>query len=237
MSTNVFLESRFDDEEHKRYLVKVCLLLLSALVVTGAVAWYFSTIEPLLRTIFFTKILWIDSYWYIIALEVFVAISLSSNALRIPVWQAYLVFYVYSILIGVLISPIFLIYTSKSILMIFFYSALLFLVAGFLGVFLNFDFNRLTHTLLAGLVTLLIVSAANLFVFHLDALEWILSLAGVVIFTVLIAYDASKLRQINEQGNEYTEQEHREIVLGTLIMYIDFINVFLRLLKLMGKKK
>lgn len=237
MSTNVLLESRFSDDEHKRYLIRVCFLLLSALTLTGVVAWYFSTIEPVLRTLFFTKILWIESYWYLIALEVFVAISLSTNALKVPVWQAYSVFYIYSTLIGILISPVFLIYTSQSILMVFFYSAVLFLVAGFLGVFLDFDFSRLSHTLFAGLITLVIVSAANILLFRLDVLEWILSLAGVIIFTVLIAYDAAKLRQINEQGNEYSEQEHREVVLGTLIMYIDFMNVFLRLLRLLGKKK
>lgn len=211
--------------------------MFTALLLTGCTAYFLSYFPSMIRNMFYTKIIFIDSYWLLIAIEIAVAIIIFSNVLRINVIIGYILLILYSILIGFIISPIFLIYEMNSIFLIFGYSSLLFFLFAFIGLIFNLDYSRIRSIIIPSLLTLIIANTLNLFIFKLEAIDWILSLIGIIIFSILIAYDTNKLNEINQRGNERTPQEHREVILGTLIMYLDFINVFLRMLRIFGKRK
>ena len=86
------------------------------------------------------------------------------------------------------------------------------------------------------LIGLVLASAVNLFWAN-DALYWINTYAGVLIFAALTAYDMQKIKQINVRGNVDSDADRREAILGALALYLDFINLFLRILRIMGRRK
>lgn len=238
MGTNLLLVRMFGNgDEHRRYLLRVCGLLCLGLLLTGSAAYALSNYRDVITVMFFTKIVGIDSFWLFMVVEIALALFLYSAVLHVPAIVGYFMFFGYALLIGVLVSPIFLIYRHDSILLVFGYSGLLFFICALLGLVCAFDFSKIRSVLLSALLTLIVAGVANAALFKLDAFDWFLSFVGVIVFSVLIAYDTNKLNEINERGNEASTQEHKEVIKGTLILYIDFMNVFLRLLSLFGKKK
>jgi uncharacterized protein len=146
------------------------------------------------------------------------------------------IFLGYAILNGLTISVIFLLFTAESIASTFFITAGTFAIMSALGYFTNTDLTGLGNMLIMALIGLIIASVINLY-YQNDTLDWITTYAGILIFVGLIAYDTQKIKKINIIGNEGTEEDKKEAIIGALSLYLDFINLFLRLLRLLGKRK
>jgi FtsH-binding integral membrane protein len=144
---------------------------------------------------------------------------------------ATLVFIFYSILNGVTLSSIFFVFTAESISNVFFIAAGTFAVMSAYGYFTKSDLTKLGNILFMALIGLV-----NMFL-KSEMLYWISSYAGVLIFVGLIAYDTQKLKKLNVIGNEDTDEGKKEAIIGALTLYLDFINLFLYLLRIFGKRR
>lgn len=163
---------------------------------------------------------------------------LSARIGTLSVGASRLGFLVYAILNGITMSVIFLAYTGSSIALTFIAAASLFGAMGIIGYTTRVDLSKWGSYLLMGLIGFLIASVANLF-FASSGLEWILSYVGIALFIGLTVYDTQRIKFMVlgalQSGNETAAQ--RIGLLGALNLYLDFINLFLLLLRLMGKRK
>jgi FtsH-binding integral membrane protein len=147
-----------------------------------------------------------------------------------------ILFLVYSVIMGMSLSFIFMIYTSASITNVFFASAAMFGLMGLVGYTTNTDLTKMGTLLFMGLIGIIIAGLINLFV-HSSGLSYIISFVAVIVFTGLTAYDVQKLKNIGA-GVEYgTEATSKLSIMGALTLYLDFINLFLALLRLFGNRR
>ncbi len=145
-------------------------------------------------------------------------------------------FLVFSVLMGMSISFIFLIYTAASIYSTFFITAGTFGVMAFIGYTTSTDLTKFGSIMMMGLIGIIIASLVNFFL-KSSAMEYVISFLGVLIFTGLTAYDVQKLKRIGE-GAEYGTEDTRKLsIMGALTLYLDFINLFLFLLRFFGNRK
>jgi FtsH-binding integral membrane protein len=146
------------------------------------------------------------------------------------------VFAGYSVLNGLTLSVIFFAFTTESIASVFFISAGTFAAMSAFGYFTKKDLTKLGNILIMALVGLIIASLVNMFM-NSETLYWISSYVGVLIFVGLIAYDTQKLKKLNVIGNEGTDEDKKEAIIGALTLYLDFINLFLFLLRIFGRRR
>jgi FtsH-binding integral membrane protein len=218
--------------ENQRYMVKVYSWMCLAMIITGAVAFYTATSETLLSFIFGTR--WM--FFGLIILE-FVAVAVLVTLInKLTASLATVIFIVYSIFNGLTLSCIFVVYTSESIASTFFVTAGTFGVMSIYGYLTKTDLTRWGNLLFMGLIGLVIASLANYFM-QSSTLYWITTFAGVLIFVGLTAYDTQKIKNTNIIGNEGTDEDHKEAIMGALTLYLDFINLFLYLLRIFGRRK
>ena len=145
-------------------------------------------------------------------------------------------FLVYSILMGMSLSFIFMTYTASSIYQTFGISAGTFGVMAFLGYTTKTDLTKFGSILMMALVGIIIASVVNFFL-HSSGLQYMVSFLGVLIFTGLTAYDVQKLKRIGSGAEFGAEETSKLSVLGALTLYLDFINLFLFLLRFFGNRK
>jgi FtsH-binding integral membrane protein len=218
--------------ETQRYMVKVYGWMCLALFVTGAMAMYTATSETLINFIFGSRF----TFFGLIILQ-FVAVgSLAGMVHRMSASTATMIFIGYSLLNGLTLSAIFFVYTSESIASTFFITAGTFGAMSIYGYTTKSDLSKWGNLLFMGLVGLVIASIANLFMQN-TVLYWITTYIGVIIFVGLTAYDTQKIKNSNVIGNEGTEDDSKEAIMGALTLYLDFINLFLYLLRIFGKRK
>jgi hypothetical protein len=145
-------------------------------------------------------------------------------------------FILYSVITGFVLSMIFLVFTAASIASTFFVTAGTFAFMSILGYYTKTDLTSVGRILMMALVGLILASIVNFFM-ESSTLYWITTYAGVLIFTGLIAYDTQKIKNMNIIGNEGTDEDKKEAILGALTLYLDFINLFLFLLRILGNRK
>jgi FtsH-binding integral membrane protein len=201
------------------------------LAVTAAVAWLVVTHQNVLAEVFSTGML-----IGIVIAQLVLVVVISSAINRIDATAATALFLLYAALNGVLFSTIFLVYTLSSIAGTFIACAAMFGVMSVYGMFTKTDLTALGKILFMALIGLIVATFVNFF-FHSAAFTWLVSYAGVIIFAGLTAYDTQRLQSIaiSTQGNPALAS--RLSVNGALILYLDFINMFLFLLRLLGKRK
>lgn len=218
--------------ETQRFFVKVYGWMALALIVTGLVAiWTASNVD--------IASLITESRWFfigLIILEFILVAYLVGWIMKMTAYTATFIFILYSMLNGFTLSIIFLVYTADSIASTFFITAGTFAIMSIYGYFTKSDLTRLGNLLLMGLIGLIMGSLINIF-YQNETLYWITTYAGIVIFIGLIAYDTQKIKNLNIIGNEGTEEDKKEAIIGALTLYLDFINLFLKLLRLFGRKK
>ena len=218
--------------ETQRFFVKVYGWMAVALAITGLIALWTATNPDSIKFIFGTKYI----FFILIFAELILVGSLAGWIMRMSVQIATLAFILYAILNGLTLSVIFLIYTTDSIASTFFITAGTFAVMSIYGYMTGSDLTKLGNILIMCLIGLIIASLINL-VYQNETLYWITTYAGVLIFTGLIAYDTQKIKKLNIIGNEGTDEDKKEAIIGALTLYLDFINLFLNLLRLFGRKK
>ena len=143
------------------------------------------------------------------------------------------IFILYSTLTGISLSTIFAIYSTSSISTTFFISALTFGVMALTGYTTKTDLTKMGSLLIMGLVGIVIASIVNIFIGS-SLMDYIISIIGVLVFTGLTAYDVQKIKNIGNQIDQGSETAQKMMVLGALTLYLDFINLFLMLLRLFG---
>ena len=145
------------------------------------------------------------------------------------------VFLIYSTLTGISLSTIFSVYTTASIASTFFISALTFGVMALTGYTTKTDLTKLGSLLFMGLIGIIIASIVNFFIGS-SFMHYIISIIGVLVFTGLTAYDVQKIKNISNQIQEGSESAQKLMIMGALTLYLDFINLFLMMLRLFGSR-
>ena len=145
------------------------------------------------------------------------------------------VFLIYSTLTGISLSTIFSVYTTSSIASTFFISALTFGVMALTGYTTKTDLTKLGSLLFMGLIGIIIASVVNFFIGS-SLMHYIISIIGVLVFTGLTAYDVQKIKNIGSQVQEGSESGQKLMIMGALTLYLDFINLFLMMLRLFGNR-
>ncbi|MBK7911154.1 Bax inhibitor-1/YccA family protein [Candidatus Pollutiaquabacter sp.] len=156
------------------------------------------------------------------------------NRLSVPALTG--VFLVYSVLMGMSLSFIFLAYTQSVIYQVFFISAAMFGVMALLGYTTKTDLTKLGSLLFMALIGIVIASLVNMFL-RSPGFSYVISFIAVIVFTGLTAYDVQKLKQIGTQTEAGTEATAKLSIMGALTLYLDFINLFLALLRIFGGRR
>lgn len=174
--------------------------------------------------------------WLLIIAELVLVFVLSARINKMSVATATIMLIVYSALNGVTLSFIFVVYSLGSIAKTFFITTGMFGVMALVGATTKRDLSKLGSILFMALIGLIIASLVNIFL-RSSGLDWIISLIGVVLFTALTAYDVQRVKQLAAESDLYDDtQVGRLAVISALSLYLDFINLFLYLLRFFGRK-
>ena len=201
------------------------------LSLTGFVAYYVSNSESLLRIVFGNRLI----FFGLIAAELILVFSLAARAGKMRASSATAMFVLYSALNGITLSAIFLMYTRSSITSTFFISAATFIACSVYGMTTKRDLTSLGGFMVMGLFGIIIASVVNLFV-RSSGMSLIISYIGVFVFIGLTAYDTQKLKTmaLSQPPGLETGAVRKGAILGALTLYLDFINLFLMLLRILG---
>lgn len=211
---------------------KVYLWMTAGLGATALAAFFMLSSQSAMQLIFGNRMLF---YGLIIA-ELGLVFTMSAAINRISATTATLMFLGYSVLNGVTFAAIFLIYTNSSIVSAFLVTSGTFAAMSMYGYATKRDLTGFGSFLFMGLVGLIIASVVNIFL-HSEMIYWITSYVGVFIFVGLTAYDTQKIKQIGQSGFASEQDRHKAAIIGALRLYLDFINLFLMLLRIMGDRR
>lgn len=177
-------------------------------------------------------------YWGLLIAEVVLVIFLSARINKLSFATAGLMFAAYAILNGVTMSIIMLAYTAESIAQAFFVTAGTFGGMSLVGFFIKKDLSAMGRTLMMALIGLIIATIVNIF-WQNSMMASILNYAGVIIFVALTAYDTQKIKVMLQQAQYagINDQTNKLALMGSLTLYLDFINLFLYILRLFGNRK
>ncbi len=204
---------------------KVFMWMAIGLLVTFATGLFVSTNEVMLENVFSTT-----GYIIFAIIEIVLVIVLAARVLKMKPTTAKAAFILYSFVSGLTFSSIFVYYSLSSIIYVFLVSALLFAILAMVGYTTKADLSKLGTYLCVGLLAIIIISLFG-FIFNLSQLDIILSIASVVIFLGITAYDIQKIKQLEHSGLP----EDNLAIYGALDLYLDLINIFLNLLSIFGK--
>ncbi len=211
---------------------KVYVWMTLALVITGFTAYGVATSPGVLQLIFGNQIL----FWGMIIAELALVIGVSAAINRLSLTTATLMFILYSVINGALFSSIFLIYTASSIATVFFITAGTFGVMALIGYTTKTDLTSIGKYLFMALIGLIIATLVNMFI-KSEGFTYILSYIGVLVFVGLTAYDSQKIKQMLLQAPDAGEGAQKLALLGALTLYLDFINLFIYLLRIFGRRE
>jgi hypothetical protein len=234
------------DEGLRSYMLRVYNYMGIGLVVTGLVAWYVSTLvapegslinadgtafaTPLGAALYGSPLQWVVM---LAPLAFVMVLSFGINKLSVTAAQG--VFWAFSAVMGLSLSSIFLVYTDASIAKVFFITAATFGAMSLYGYTTKRDLTSMGNFLMMGLIGLIIASVVNIFL-QSSMMDFIISAVGVLIFVGLTAYDTQKIKE------GYSESFGADVlakgaIMGALSLYLDFINLFMMLLRLFGNRE
>lgn len=209
----------------------VYVWMTGGLALTGVVAWMVANSPDLVNLIFGNQII----FWGLLIAELVMVIVLSAAINKLSFISAAIMFVLYSVLNGATLSSLFLVYELSSIAEIFFLTAGSFAVLAFIGTVTKKDLSGMGTFLIFALFGLIIASIIGMVMGRPDSI-WISAL-GVLIFGGLTVYDAQKIRLMMLDQDTVNEGNMKLALMGALSLYLDFINLLLRLLSLFGKRK
>ena len=226
------------DQGLRSHMLRVYNYMLIGLVLTGVTAW--ATADTSLRDVFFQvtatgRIGMTGLGWVAFLAPLAMVFFLSFSINRLSVAAAQTTFWVYAALVGIGIAPILWIYTGASVASTFFVTAAMFGAMSLWGYTTKADLSGMGSFLFMGLIGLIIASIVNIFL-HSAMIQWIVSIAGVLIFTGLTAYDTQAIKEMYVANDDGTVAG-RKAIIGALKLYLDFLNMFLFLLRLMGNRR
>ena len=211
---------------------KVYVWMTLALVITGITAYGVANSPGVLQAIYSNQIL----FWGLIIAEFALVIGVSAAINKLSLTVATLMFVLYSVINGALLSSIFLVYTQSSIATVFFITAGTFAAMAFIGYTTKTDLSSFGKYILMALIGVIIATLVNAFFVKSSVFDLILSYAGVLIFVGLTVYDSQKIKRMLEQAPDAGEAAQKYALLGALSLYLDFINLFIYLLRIFGRR-
>jgi uncharacterized protein len=225
----------------RAYMIRVYNYMTAGVALTGIVAWFaFSAavtqtsaslaLTPFGQTLFHSPLMWV---LVLAPLGLVMLISFGIN--RLSPATALTLFFVYAGLLGLSLATIFLVYTHGSIARVFFISAATFGAMSLYGYTTQRDLTGMGSFLFMGLIGIVIASLVNIFL-HSSGLDWVISVVGVLVFVGLTAYDTQNIKEMYDPMDDGTIAG-RKAVMGALRLYLDFINLFLMLLRLFGDRR
>lgn len=214
-------------------LRKVYVWMTLALVITGVTAYGVATSPGLMMTIATNKIL----LWGLLIAELALVFGVSAAINRLSLTTATLMFVLYSVINGVTLSFLFAIYTASSIANVFLITAGTFAAMAILGYVTKTDLSSLGKILMMALVGMIIATLVNVFFVKSSGFDLIISYVGVLIFVGLTAYDSQKIKNMLMTAEDAGEGYQKLALLGALTLYLDFINLFIYLLRILGKRE
>ena len=225
----------------RTYMLRVYNYMLVGLGLTGVVA-YLTANTPLLG-MFFTQVQTAGGIaiqpnilgWVAIVAPIAMVLFLSFRIQKMSFATAQMTFWAYAALMGVSLTTVLIIYTGTSIALTFFVTAGTFGAMSLYGYTTKRDLTGLGSFLFMGLIGLILASLANMF-FQSSQLQFVVSVIGVLIFTGLTAYDSQNIKNLYFAGDD-SEAVGKKAIMGALRLYLDFINLFLFLLRFMGDRR
>jgi uncharacterized protein len=230
----------------RAYMIRVYNYMAAGVALTGLVAWFayqaaggdaihvagrsFSGLTAFGQAIFASPLLWL---FVLAPLGLVMLLSFAIN--RLSASTALTLFFVYSGLLGLSLASIFLVYTYGSISRVFFISAATFGATSLYGYTTQRDLSSVGSFMFMGLIGIIIASLVNIFL-QSSALYWAISVIGVIVFVGLTAYDTQSIKEMYDVNDDGTVSG-RKAVMGALRLYLDFINLFLMLLRIFGDRR
>lgn len=210
-----------------KIFAKIFLWMFIGVAITFGIAYYVSTNDNMIHNIFFKSY-----YWIIWIVELVVVIALSACIRKLNPLVAKILFLLYSALTGLTLSSVFIAYDIGSIIYTFGITSVLFLGFGLIGYFTKIDLTKIGIYLVMALFGVIIASVINMFIGS-ETFSLGICILGIIIFLAYIAYDI----QIIKKNMFGIEKEDNLVIYGALQLYLDFINLFIRLLRFFGKSK
>ena len=220
-----------DIKSSNNLLRKVFLYMILGIAIsfgTGAYLLYFN--QGLLSTLF-------NYYQFLVIAELAMVFSISFFINKISSNLAKILFFAYSLVNGITLTVIGFIYTPQIIFYAFMITLTIFVVTAIYGYTTQEDLSSYRRFFMIALISLIILSIINAFM-GVGMLEWVITIGGVVIFTGLIAYDVNRIKFISYQlADGDNEAMEKMGIIGALNLYLDFINLFIYILRIFGRKK
>jgi len=237
---NSFVNSNTGDIAVPRtFITNVFSWMAVALGITAFFAYYFSTSEAFISsliTVTSTGASMSPLGWLVMLAPLGFVLIMSFGFNKFSAGTLTLLFIAYSFLMGMSLSFIFIIYTGTSIATTFAVSAGTFAIMAIAGYTTNVDLSKFGAIMVMGLVGIIIASLVNMFM-RSQTMDYVISIIGVLVFTGLTAWDVQKLKRIGSQIDMSSEPARKYVIMGALTLYLDFINLFLFLLRFLGNRK
>ena len=223
-----------EQDQARTFILKVYIWMSVGLFITAAVS---AAPFILLTELQFYNLIseYIFVFYGLLIFEFLIVLGLSYLINKIPAIIGLLVFLFYSVLNGITLSPIFLIYTGGSIFTTFLVCSMMFGGTSILGFITKMDLTKFGAYLTMALFGLIAAMVVNFFL-NSNLMSWIISFVGVLLFVGLTAYDTQKIKNMAGYIDSSSEEGKKASIMGALNLYLDFINLFLFLLRLLGKR-
>ena len=222
------------------FVANVFMWMFAALGITALTAYLFGTTPDLMMSMFSVRADGSASLnllgWIVMLAPLIIVFVMSFGMEKMKASTMIILYLVYSVLMGMSLGFIFLAYTGASIAKTFVITAGMFGLMAFLGYTTKTDLTKMGSILLMGLFGIIIATVVNMFM-HSESLDYIISIIGVIIFTGLTAYDVQKIKEIGIMGMDNNETMTKISIQAALSLYLDFINLFLYLLRFFGRSK
>lgn len=212
------------------FIQKTYAWMVGGLLVSGLTAWGVASSAAIEYIAMNPGILFV-----LFIAEIGLVLFLSARVMKLQTTTAGFLYILYSFLNGLTLSLIFLVYTAATIQNVFFTTAALFGAMSFYGYTTKKDLTSIGSFLMMGLFGVIIAMVINIFIGS-SAIDFAISLIGVVVFIGLTAYDTQKLKEMFYTLSEDSEVLGKYSIMGALTLYLDFINLFLFLLRLFGRR-
>ncbi len=221
--------------ENARFMSRVYGWMAGGLCLTGAVAWNVAGDPDLVQMIFGNKLL----FWGLIIAQLGAVVVLSGLINRINGLTATLIYFVYAGLTGLTLSSIFLAYTGSSIAEVFGVTAFGFAGLSGFGLVTKRDLGPIGSFCMMGLFGMVGFAVLSMIFPSImgAGASFVFSIVGIIVFAGLTAYDTQRIKAMNAPGNESTDAGRKTAIYGALALYLDFINLFLSLLRLTGRRR
>jgi FtsH-binding integral membrane protein len=227
----------------RAHMIRVYNYMAGGVALTGLLAWFtyqlavvtdasgaIVGLTPFGQTLFGSPLMWV-----LVLAPLGLVFFLSFRIGHMQASTARTLFFAYAGLLGISLATIFMVYTATSITRVFFISAATFGAVSLYGYTTQRDLSGMGSFMMMGLFGLIIAMLVNIFL-KSSGLDWALSIIGVIIFTGLTAWDTQKIKEFYDPMDDGTVAG-RKAVMGALSLYLDFVNIFLFLLRLMGDRR